>query len=154
MSISFIINPLHACAADFDITCDAHKFTWRAEHIFWNDEPHTWQAQCMWPASQRAPSKKKSPADTDPDHQDVKAVWASEHLVSTFFHHVHNFYHREGVAEWEICSHHRLYENAALSCLPLHLLPSPDPSRGSTRMKLLGSINHIIHNLTHFNTLL
>ncbi len=38
-------------------------------------------------------------------------------------------------AVWErnTAGHHRLYENTALSCLPLHLLLFPDPSRGSTR---------------------
>ncbi len=36
---------------------------------------------------------------------------------------------------WErnTAGHHRLHENTALSCLLLHLLLFPDPSRGSTR---------------------
>ncbi len=38
-------------------------------------------------------------------------------------------------AVWErnTAGHHRLHENTARSCLPLHLLLFSDPSRGSTR---------------------
>ncbi len=36
------------------------------------------------------------------------------------------------VRERNSAGHHRLHEKTALSCLPLHLLLFPDPSRGST----------------------
>ncbi len=38
-----------------------------------------------------------------------------------------------GPVKTSTAGHHRLHENTAPSCLPLHLLLFPDPSRGSTR---------------------